>query len=100
MNKAKKKLSWDEEVRERLQKSPKAVAAYMTGLCEADQDLSAEEALRLTILAIGEKTFCEISGANQSTTSTFVNGKRKPRVTTLNKLLKAFGLKTELALKN
>jgi transcriptional regulator with XRE-family HTH domain len=95
----KRTKSWNQEVSERLRKSPKAVAAYLSGLCEADDELSLEEALKLTVLALGLKEFCEMADATQSNVSAFVNGKRKLSADVLNNLLKPFGLKAELVLR-
>jgi DNA-binding phage protein len=91
--------NWRQEVSERLRKSPKSVASYMTGLCEADDDLSLEEALKLTITAMGLKEFCEMAGATKTNVSAFVSGKRKISADAVKNLLKPFGLRAELVLK-
>ena len=87
--------TWRSEVSERLRKSPRSVAAYMTGLCEADDDISPEEALKLTIQAMGLKEFCEMAKAAKPNVSAFINGRRKLSNESLNNLLKPFGLRAE-----
>jgi antitoxin component HigA of HigAB toxin-antitoxin module len=95
----KRTKSWDEMVSDNLKKGPKSVAAYLTGLLEADEELSLEEALRLTISAMGEKEFCQMAGATQANVNAFINKKRKLGADALNNLLRPFGLKAELVLK-
>ena len=95
----KRTKSWNQEVSDALRKHPKAAGAYLTGLMEADEDLSLEEALKLTISTMGISEYCEIAKVERTNVTNFVSGKREVSAKTLNAYLKPFGLKAELTLK-
>jgi DNA-binding phage protein len=96
----KKAKSWEEEVAERLRKSPRSVAAYMTGLCEADDELSVIEALKLTVDAVGVKQFAKMAKVTPVSVSKLLKKKSMLESNYINKFLKAFGLRAELVFKN
>ena len=94
-----RRSEWDEMVSANLQKGPKVVAAFLTGLIECDNNLPVEEALRDTIIVMGIKEFCDMTGVAPSNATNFVNGKRKLGLEALNSYLKPLGLKTVLVIK-
>ena len=55
-----------------------------------------EEALHLTIEAMGVKEFCELSGLLKSNVNDFLKGRRKLKPETLGAFLEPFGLRTRV----
>ena len=71
--------------------------AYILSLMDNDEEpMALEDALRFTILQVGNTVFANMVGARPQTIDKFMSKERIPKPETLNKWLKPFGLKTVL----
>ena len=71
--------------------------AYILSLMENDEEpMTLEDALRFTILQVGNTAFANMVGAKPQTIDKFMSKERIPKPETLDKWLRPFGLKTVL----
>ena len=71
--------------------------AYILSLMNNDEEpMTLEDALRFTILQVGNTTFANMVGTKPQTIDKFISKERIPKPKTLDKWLKPFGLKTVL----
>jgi DNA-binding phage protein len=77
-------------------KSRKAVQEYLLGLMEDEDELSAEDALKIVISHMGITEFSEMARLQRTNVNAFVTGKRKLKPETLETYLKPFGIRARL----
>lgn len=86
--------SYDKYIAEQMQDMDYARDTLLTSI-EHFGD-SVEEALKHTIQRMGIKEFSQLSNISIQNISDFINGKRKPKVETLDKYLAVFNLKSKI----
>ena len=78
--------------------SPKFAREFILGTLEADPEATVEDALRRIAGVMGIKEFSKLTGVAAPNLVAFIKGRRRPKVETLDLLLKPFKLKTKIIL--
>lgn len=81
-------------------RNPKYAQSYISELLRnKDEPLELEEVLRLMAQKMGTTEFAEFVGERVQNIDKFIKGDRHPKLETLNKFLRPFGLETALVVK-
>lgn len=88
---------YNEELSKRL-KRPGYAKEFICSLIEGDDGLSLEDAVRKMISIMGVKEFSDLTGVASPNLIAFLQGRRNPKLETLNQYLKPFKLKVKLSI--
>ncbi len=88
--------SYNEEFSREIRNPVFAQAYFSELLNNEDAAMSVEQALRFVIRRMGTTDFANLVGESKQTIDKFLKGERKPKLETLNKLLRPFNLETKL----
>lgn len=89
--------SFDEFLSEQLQDADMA-REFLLSSMEGKGRLPLIEALKRTISSMGIKEFSKMSGIHRNTISRMLSQEDIPKITTLDKYLLAFGLKSKITI--
>ncbi|MGE4105639.1 MAG: helix-turn-helix domain-containing protein [Bacteriovoracia bacterium] len=85
--------TYEQQLSQRLLKSPKQTKHFLFALMEGDDGMSLEAALKHTIYRMGVKEFAKLAKVHAPHVTAFLRGKRTPKPETLNTYLAPFGLR-------
>ena len=91
--------SYNAEMSKKL-RNPQYAQAFIEGLMEGNDGLTAEDALRHTIELMGIKEFAKIAGVSSPRVVEFTKRKRQLKRETLDAFLRPFKMRTRLILES